>query len=371
MDGSAHLYNLAPIIACHVKFPVQPSFSPGILLQDDNLWNRSLDHDGNYASNNPDYEAHVHVNEDCSEEGDHPDKSIPPRSIPVFLKVRHLQDDSFEASEDDGSEDADWEGFKDGSNPEEDKKKEDGGGEGCEEALSAAVLLHKAASKGTGHWEAAEKASKNVGSTLSNKLLVGVYGVTMLGTKHGTQALSDDIRNNGNGDRFHEHLRNERRTGEGWLRETCWNAADVTDGFDLMDRVEVKRGGDDDANDNEDQLGWNREPALRLDLGRHKNADNKKESNTDYRHSEGYHISRTNVLDNIDPNLDKPASSNVIVHLNTENMFDLRGEGMHRGTNGEGADEDISEDSGNAAESDHTHHKLDDSNTESNCSGDF
>ena len=89
----------------------------------------------------------------------------------------------------------------------------------------------------------------------------------MLGTKHGSQALSDDIRDDGNGYRFHEYLWNERRTGKGWLRETCWNAADVTDGFDLMDRVEVKRGGDDDTNDNKDQLGWNREPAHSLDLG--------------------------------------------------------------------------------------------------------
>ena len=52
--------------------------------------------------------------------------------------------------------------------------------------LFSAVLLHKAASKRTGLWEAAEEASKDVGSTLSDNLLVVVDSVAVLATKHVT-----------------------------------------------------------------------------------------------------------------------------------------------------------------------------------------
>ena len=61
-----------------------------------------IDHDDHYAGNNLDNEAYIHVNEDCGEEGDHPDNSIPSGSLAVLRKVHNLQNDSFEASEDDG-----------------------------------------------------------------------------------------------------------------------------------------------------------------------------------------------------------------------------------------------------------------------------
>ena len=45
--------------------------------------------------------------------------------------------------------------------------------------LFSAVLVHKVASKRTGLWEAAEEASKDVGSTLSDNLLVVVDSVAV------------------------------------------------------------------------------------------------------------------------------------------------------------------------------------------------